>query len=147
LPNPPKPAEVKRRLGNPGKRTLPDKATIVALPGAVAIPEPSRPLGEQGGNLWARVWSSGGTWVAPGTDSELVLLLCEAMDERVQLRTRVLEEGDWRDRVALRALDGQVVSMLSALGFTPTERSRLGVAEVTAQSKLEEMLSKRRRQS
>jgi hypothetical protein len=37
----------------------------------------------------------------------------------------------------LRDLERQLVANLSLLGFTPTDRSRLGVAEVKKISKLE----------
>ena len=70
------------------------------------------------------------------TDVELLLLTCEQLDERQALRLTVLREGDWRERAALRALDKAVQDGLSILGFTPTDRARLGVAEVTARSKL-----------
>jgi hypothetical protein len=46
------------------------------------------------------------------------------------------------ERKALRDLDRQLVANLSLLGFTPTDRSRLGVAEVKRQSKLEELRSR-----
>jgi hypothetical protein len=42
------------------------------------------------------------------------------------------------ERKALRELDRQLVANLSLLGFTPTDRTRLGVAEVKRQSKLAE---------
>ena len=46
MPNgrPPKPIEVKRRLGNPGQRPLPNQAEIQMLDPAVSVPEPHRPL-------------------------------------------------------------------------------------------------------
>ena len=87
--------------------------------------------------MWDRIWPSGGSWIAPSTDIELVQMACEAMDERVSLRVAVLRGSEWRDRVALRTLEGDLRHMLSALGLTPTDRSRLGVAEVRAQSVLE----------
>ena len=46
-------------------------------------------------------------------------------------------QGEWRDRVALRSVDDQIKSLLSALGFTPVDRTRMGVAEVRSMSKLE----------
>ena len=72
--------------------------------------------------------------------------MCETMDERSQLRLSVLRGSDWRDRVALRSIDDQLASMLSALGFNPLDRSRLGIAEVQAQSKIEQLLAQRREQ-
>jgi hypothetical protein len=68
------------------------------------------------------------------------------MDERVILRLHVLRAGDdfdWRDRVALRSLDDQVQSLLSLLAFSPSDRSRLGVAEVRRATALEDLLARR----
>jgi hypothetical protein len=47
---------------------------------------------------------------------------------------------DYRARSALRDLDRAITSSLSLLGFTPSDRSRLGVAEVKKESKLEELM-------
>jgi hypothetical protein len=135
---PPKPLEEKVRLGNPGKRPLPDRGNLVALPGAAQPPDPARPLGQAGRELWERVWTAGANWLAERVDAEQVLILCEQVDERQQLRVRVLRDNDWRDRAALRALDAQVMSGLSVLGFNPVDRSRLGAAEVVKrESKLD----------
>lgn len=140
---PPKPLEEKRRLGNPGKRPLPDRTTLVALPAAAAPPDPHRPLGSAGRALWDRVWSSGATWLSPATDGEQLLITCEQVDERQALRVTVLREGNWRERAALRALDAQIMDGLAMLGFNPVERSRLGVAEVSRVSKLEQLRASR----
>lgn len=107
-------------------------------------PTPPRPLGPEGLKLWNRIWDQGRTWISPDTDLEMVTLLCESMDERSQLRLLVLRgTGDWRDRVALRSLDGQLQTMLSLLGMSPTDRSKLGVAEVKARSKIQELLAQK----
>ena len=142
MPNPPKPNERKRKIGNPGRRPLPDLKNVITLPMATETPEPPRPLGQEGIKLWNRIWDSGRTWISPTSDIELVTILCESMDERTLLRLTVLRGTDWRDRVALRTLEGQLVSILSALGLNPTDRSRLGVAEVKARGALEDLLSK-----
>tara|TARA_R110000868_G_scaffold385048_1_gene652773 strand:+ start:890 stop:1330 length:441 start_codon:yes stop_codon:yes gene_type:complete len=142
MPNPPKPTERKRKTGNPGKRPLPKLANVVALPMAETIPIPPRPLGQEGLKLWNRVWDAARSWISPDSDLELVTILCESMDERTQLRLTVLRGTDWRDRVALRSLESQLVSILSVLGLNPTDRSRLGVAEVKARGALEDLLSK-----
>jgi hypothetical protein len=79
--------------------------------------------------------ASGLTWISPNTDSELLLMTCELVDERWNLRIKVMQDNDWRERRALRELDSRIISNLSLLGFTPADRSRLGVAEVKAISK------------
>lgn len=140
---PPKPNEEKRRIGNPGHRALPDRTKVVALAPAVGVPEPLRPLGSTGSALWHRVWDGGARWISPQTDAELLQVVCEQVDERAALRVKVLQEGHWRDRAGLRALDAQVVTGLSLLGLTPTDRTTLGVAEVQAQSTLSRLKAER----
>jgi hypothetical protein len=140
---PPKPIELKRATGNPGKRALPDKNSVILLPAVSAIPEPSRELLGAGLELWGRVWSMAHSWISPSTDVDLLLIVCEQMDERVWLREKVLAEGENEDRKALRMLERAIVDNLSLLGFSPTDRSRLGVAEVKKQTKLEELLARK----
>jgi hypothetical protein len=126
----PKPTEVKRRLGNPGKRALP-KAEVIALPTAQEAPEPKRKLLRAGLSLWEQIWTSGAVWLRPDMDEELCLMLCEMADEREFLRIHTLQNPDaWRERRALRELDRQITSMLGTIGFSPTDRARLGIGEV-----------------
>lgn len=135
---PPKPIEQKRALGNPGKRPLPQEGSLVLLPSMYEIPEPPRPLVTEAAKaLWTRTWSMGQTWLSPQTDIELLLMTCEMVDERWNLRIKVLQDNRPEERKGLRDLERQLVANLSLLGFTPTDRSRLGVAEVKKISKLE----------
>lgn len=125
----PKPVEQKRRIGNPGKRKLPEAQVIVAFERQEAM-EPLRPLGSLGLALWNRVWLSGAGWLRESIDAELVQMVCEQVDERGRLRTIVLQDAtDWRSRRALRELDRQIASLLGQLGFSPTDRAGLGVGE------------------
>jgi hypothetical protein len=94
-------------------------------------------------DLWARVWQVGSPWISELSDYELVLLTCESVDERSELRAAVLSEGDPRLRKALRDLEGQITKCLSLLGFSPTDRTRLGVAEVRERNPLEELIARR----
>lgn len=139
---PPKPVEVKRMLGNPGKRPLPETSNIVLLPAINEIPEPNRKLFEFGRELWDRVWTMGHTWLSYSTDLDLLLIVCEQLDERAKLRAKVWNDGRNDERKALRSLEKQIVENLSLLGFTPTDRSRLGIAEVKKLSKLEALREK-----
>ena len=140
---PSKPIEQKRLLGNPGKRPLPDQSTITLIPMAEVAPEPSRPLLKYGKELWDKVWDTGINWISPNTDTELLLMTCEMIDERWNLRVQVMTNNDPKDRRGLRELDKAIVSNLSLLGFSPSDRSRLGLAEVKKMSKLEEIIAKR----
>jgi hypothetical protein len=134
---PAKPTEIKRKLGNPGKRALPDTSVVQYLEQSVVIPDPARPLLRYGREFWDKVWSSGLSWISANTDAELLLMTCELVDERWNLRVRVMQSNDWRERRALRELDDRIIRNLSLLGFTPADRSKLGVAEVKAISKME----------
>ena len=140
---PSKPLEQKRLLGNPGKRALPDEGTIALIPMATSTPEPTRPLLKYGRELWDKVWDTGINWISPNTDTELLLMTCEMIDERWNLRVRVMTDNDPKDRRGLRELDRAIVSNLSLLGFSPSDRSRLGIAEVKKMSKLEELMAKK----
>jgi hypothetical protein len=93
--------------------------------------------------LWNRAWDAARHWLSPQTDIEALLIVAEQLDERVALRSKVLAEGSAEDRRSLRELDKQVMSGLSILGFTPTDRSRLGLAEVKAATKLDELRQRR----
>ena len=140
---PPKPVEQKRLLGNPGRRPLPESTTLQQLEPINNIPQPPRQLFEAGQQLWDRVWQSGLSWISPHSDIELLLMTCEQIDERVKLRTSVWNNNRSDERKALRALDKEIVSNLSLLGFSPADRTRLGVAEVKKLSKLEELMTKK----
>tara|TARA_B110000503_G_C7151289_1_gene415313 strand:- start:2396 stop:2881 length:486 start_codon:yes stop_codon:yes gene_type:complete len=135
----PKPIEQKIRTGNPGKRKLP---TIVALPNPFpdnSPPEPHRPLIRSqsgalgsGAHLWEMIWTSASPWLRKDMDIELVMLVCEQTDERTLLRDKMFRIGlEWRERAALRQLEKAIAQNLSQLGFTPTDRARLGMSSQT----------------
>ena len=113
------------------------------LNAADGIPEPERPLGTYGRKLWDRIWSNGINWISPVTDTELLLMTCEIIDERWNLRAKVIKDGIPADGRRLDRLSQMIISNLSLLGFTPADRTRLGVAEVKAKSKLEELMARR----
>lgn len=122
----PKPVERKERLGNPSRRPLPKNLVVLPDVPNKEVPEPSRPLGRFGTELWERLWTAGAFWLKPTIDSELMLICCELVDERMVLRARVAQDPTaWRDRRGLRELDRQITSLLGDLGFSPTERGNL----------------------
>ena len=140
---PPKPVELKRKTGNPGKRKLPDPMEVELLPQAEGIPEPPRPLLKPGRRLWDEVWEAGIQWISPTTDMEILLMTCELVDERWNLRIKVMNSDDMGMARRLDSLTNQITRNLSLLGFTPSDRTRLGVAEVKKASKIEEIIRKR----
>jgi len=129
----PKPIEQKVRIGNPGKRAIPKLAIVEPISVTGFKPEPHRFLihtenGSMGPGqkLWNDIWASGAGWLRYETDGEMVMIICEQTDERAMLRLRLLNGGDWRDRASLRALEKLITQNLGSLGFTPTDRARLG---------------------
>lgn len=147
---PPKPAEQKRRLGNPGKRALPDLASVTPLHAAVE-PPPDH-LGPDGHSMWLSV-SRAAVWLAP-SDLPTLTLLCELADRRAEFLAILDSAGPVLVNPSGRVVANPIVGMLSTLerqmidisatlGLTPADRTRLGVAEVRAETAFEAMLSKR----
>ena len=138
MPNPGKSPEIKQKLGSRAP-ALPTLTTQLIA----SIPEPMRRLDESGMALWRQVWSQGQTWLKP-TDMELFQILCEQLDERDQLRAYVLDNIEaWHERAALRTLDKDIRDNMTQLGLTPQARAKLGIQEVKAHSKLEELMARK----
>lgn len=136
---PPKPIEEKRRLGNPGKRRLP-KANLVALAPVHVLPATPDPA--SGEELVARILETpASAWISEPDRLALLPLLAEAWDERKRLLVNPVYTPAFVSR--LGQLERNLTTWLSLLGLTPTDRSRLGVAEVKARSKLEEIRARR----
>jgi hypothetical protein len=143
VPNPPKPIEQKRRTGNPGKRALPSESSMLVLPMADGVPDPPAELGLEGRGLWGRAWGHGLTWISPTSDMDAVVEACRVADDLAVARNRFHATTDPADGRAVVAMSKRLSEALSALGFTPTDRSRLGVAEVKRQNALETLIGRR----
>ncbi len=142
MPNPPKPLEQKRLLGNPGKRAMPSDGSTITL--FAGVREPLAPLGLAGQALWDSVFSEGELWVSPRTDVAWLQVVCELLDRRDVLKQEwVADPTNRQVNMSLLETEKLLQSGLGLLGFTPTDRSRLGVAEVKAKSKLEELMERR----
>ncbi|RJQ68089.1 phage terminase small subunit P27 family [Pseudonocardiaceae bacterium YIM PH 21723] len=156
---PPKPVERKRATGrSPGRdsggRAIP--APVVTLATSAHLPPTPEGLNSAGREAWTRLWTAGQAWLSPTTDLDLLTRLAEAHDEREAMRDAIansgyLVPGSTGQPVlnplvpALRALEAQITKYESLCGFTPTDRARLGYAEVKRVSKLDELLAKRRK--
>lgn len=141
---PPKPIEQKKKLGNPGRRPLPEDSELQHLPRAYEVPEPPRPLLQPGRELWDRIWELGADWISPHTDLEILLLTCEMIDERWNLRIKAMQDQDLSIGRRVDRLQGQIVENLSLLGLTPADRTRLGVARVKVRNEVEELIARSR---
>ncbi len=125
------------------------------MPGeGLAVPEPPEGLSQAGLDRWCRLWGVGGAWLSERTDYDLMVRLCEAHDERAKLRKEVAKKGRYsygsQGQLVthpaveqLRTIENLITRWESLCGFTPSDRSRLGVAEVVRMNKLEELIAKR----
>lgn len=145
---PPKPTEQKRKTGNPGKRALPDLKNVIALP--AIKPNVPEHLSEAGQKMWLDVQAVA-PWLA-NSDAIILTELCEKMDRKNELAARweVAEPVLYTDKgyaypnplyKMLLNIEAEIIKALSLLGLTPTDRTKLGVAEVKARGKLEELLA------
>lgn len=157
---PPKPVEVKRLTGNPGRRKLPEPNTTVALVPADGLPAPIT-LAAHGREMWHKAQKRA-SWLS-NLDLAALEDFCTTWDEIQEYRAAIAEQGITLEEPIvtpaghvvgtklvtnplikeLRLAQKQIHSIGSLLGFDPTSRSRLGLAEVKTQSKLEELAQRR----
>lgn len=149
---PPKPTEQKRKNGNPGQRKLPDLKNVIEL-SPIRADAPLH-LSDAGQKMWTDVRAMA-PWIAT-TDGKLLIELCEKMDKKYELREK-LAASDYvlyTDKGyayanplfgMLNTVEGDIVKLLSLLGLTPIDRSKLGVAEVTTKGKLAQLLEQQKK--
>jgi len=140
MANQPKPAELRLLQGNPGKRPIRTNDGIAPL--EYGYREPLRPLGEAGKVFWDSVFGVGELWISIKTDTQLVQLIAEQVDRREWMREYVQNHQDeWHAMKQLNDLEVMIVKNLSLLGFTPADRTRLGLISTKTKSKLEELMA------
>ena len=132
---------MKRKLGDPGKRGLPDINETFSVNGGYV--EPHAELGEAGMKLWDRVFSQGQTWVSH-TDVEALMIVCKQLDRQVVMEAQLkADPSDFHVARQLLELEKAIMSGLGLMGFTVDARSRLGLAEIKAKSMYEQLMSER----
>ena len=133
MANPPKPLEVRRKQGNPGKRAFPHLVEIAAAP--LRTPRVPSTLKQSGKRTWKQLWTAGRIWLGP-SDEPAVRLACEQADEITALRRMAGRVDDPVKRLrflrVLQESEKLLMQSLSSLGFTPTARARLGLVVAQA---------------
>jgi hypothetical protein len=139
LANQPKPAELKLLQGNPGKRKIVTDDALVPLEyGYVAPPADLR---DSGLALWEKIFGAGELWISIRTDLDLVTQVCRQMDRRDELSRRFWDEPESRVvNMSLLETEKAIVNGLSLLGFSPADRTRLGLVSAKTKSKLQELM-------
>jgi len=127
-------------------------APTAIVPRADGVPK-APTLSKPGRDLWSVVWGEAGDWLAP-SDRPAVELLCTLADERAswlrlaaeQGLTSTSRHGTMRIHPAVmeaRALAGQMITLLSLLGLSPSDRARLGLVEVRKMTGLADVAARR----
>lgn len=148
------PNEVKRARGNPGKRALPTPPSIdtalanINVDGTPAVPEWCDEFGAQ---VWVLLWGAGRRHLSDDHDAVLMSLLVEKLQERRRIREWLGDDVDRRWYTTangqtvthpavkqIEQMDAQITGWLSMLGFSPSDRARLGLAEIRIANDLDE---------
>lgn len=137
-----KPAEIKMIQGNPGKRKV--RTNDAIAPMEYGYIEPLRELGPVGLDFWNRIFGAGELWISIKTDTELVQQICEQLDRRELIKANIAADPSdptWFRQI--NEVEKLLVSGFSLLGFTPADRTRLGLVSAKTKTKLEELIAKR----
>lgn len=120
------PALRRRRDRVSGGRKVPEPGSVRCLGAAEEVPEAPADLGATGHAFWERIWSSC-DWISSVTDYQAVAEAARLMDDQEIARCRATRTGDPRDLRVVIALDGELSSSLTHLGFNPEARLQMGV--------------------
>jgi phage terminase small subunit len=139
---PPVPIELKQQRGtfraDRHNRALEQTSTSTPR----EIPKPPDYLSQNAKRFWQSAFLA--PWVNPEIDYTLILMCAEDMDMRDLICQRSKQDlSDFRLQVAARDWTRLVISYLSLLGFTPTDRARLGFKTPSSPSKLDELIARR----
>ena len=131
---PPKPIEQHKRTGT-FDASRHSRGPLVAVAPVDQAPHEKSPA-----DLFTEIMDAGSAWFAR-TDGIQLSMLRESLEERARLVP--VAESSTEARKQLRELNREIADWLTALGFNPTARARLGLAEVKAASTLEKLQAKR----
>lgn len=144
----PQPAEIKRATGrtpgtDSGGRQLKPLAQVTQLPMATEPPPAPADLGDAGRALWDKAWARAITWLSPLSDLQAIEHACRLSDDLALARGRYRATLEPQDGRLVVALSKSLSDALSALGFDPTSRSRLGVEVTRNESAIDKLKAKR----
>jgi P27 family predicted phage terminase small subunit len=104
-------------------------------------------VGGRGLTEWNNIWKAGQVWLHPTEDYHWVEMIARAYNDIVQFRKKIEEDGlivkGYAGQLTahpllreIREAEAVIRKCLSILGFSPTDRARLGLAEIKRQSKI-----------
>ncbi len=135
MPRQKKPIEAHIRTGTYNATRHGSRASLAAVD-----PVDLAPYLQDAADTFRNVMEAGAPWFAV-TDGVRLAMLRESLEERARLLPHA--EASTETRKQLRELNKEISDWLSVLGFDPAARARLGLAEVKARSKIEEMQAAR----
>lgn len=152
---PPKPLELKRLSTKgdgktPGGREVPPAQMVIQK--VTDVPDAPANLETAGLIEWEKIWTAG-YWMLPEQDYHWVAMIAGAYDEIEHYRSRVEEDGliqtgSMGQVIAhpliseIRKCQALIMKCLSMLGFSPTDRARLNLAEVERSNGLADLMRK-----
>ena len=159
---PPKPLERQAVLAlgdgqSPGHRRA--VATTAKRPAATLQPRgvPLCPdtLSDRGIQEWDKIWTAG-HWLHEAEDYHWVSMIAQAYDQIAEFKDQVAADGlvvtGYAGQVTahpliaeIRKAEALIMKCLSTLGFSPTDRARLGLSEAKAQNALMDLMDRTRK--
>lgn len=131
----------------PGKQ-LQRRTAVHAL-----APSPPEGLGDRGLTEWGNIWEAGQHWLHQKEDYHWIEQIVRAYDDIAAFRaeienTGLIVKGYAGQQAAnpllreIRDCEATIRKCLSQLGFSPTDRARLGLAEIKVKTGLADLQSK-----
>ena len=152
---PPKPLELKRLSvkgdgRTPGNRKMEEPKMVIQR--VEEVPEPPANLEATGLVEWAKVWTAG-HWLLPEQDYHWVAAIASAYDEIDHYRARIeadglIQRGSMGQVIAhpliseVRKCQALIMKCLSEIGFSPSARAKLNLAEVERSNGLADLMAK-----
>ena len=148
------PTERHRAKGNTAKKKLPpvpDTNTSLVNVSLDHVPVAPEWCDDYGAAVWQSVWLAGRRHLSEQHDAILIGLLVERLQDRRTIRDWLGDHPENRWYVTangqvvthpavkqIEQIDAQVTGWLSMLGFSPSDRARLGLAEIRVANELDE---------
>ena len=148
------PLERKRARGarvRNGLAAQPMPESALALVDLSVIPEPPASLGQVGVAYWKILWTAGRRHLSELHDTPLMSRLCSNFDKIAELENWLGSDVERRWYTSpngqivthpavkqIDQMDAQNTAWMSLLGFTPSDRARLGLAEIRVANELDQ---------
>jgi P27 family predicted phage terminase small subunit len=128
---------------------MPESA--LALVDLSVIPEPPASLGQVGVAYWGILWTAGRRHLSELHDTPLMSRLCSNFDKIAELENWLGSDVERRWYTSpngqivthpavkqIDQMDAQNTAWMSLMGFTPSDRARLGLAEIRVANELDQ---------